>query len=818
MNPKMNKKDRNRNRDLTERSPEIMKLTKRFLATGLALALIMAPLPALAAPADQANTPKDEVVYVAIDNQGKAESVHVVNAFRPEEDTTILDYGNYESLVNLTNDQAMEQKGDAIRVPAKAGQFFYQGNGPKEEVPWILSFDYKLDGKAISPADLAGKAGEVSLVGHVKPNPKAKTVYTKYYMAQLSLTFDSNKVEVVDGDKAQVAYAGSDQTLTFVALPGEELEFKVQLKAKDFTMGAITMAGIPFSMDMDLPDTDELLSGLSQLESGIQDLNKGTQTLAQKGLGLSDGTKKLYNGMAALQQGAKQASQGQATIIQGQTQLQQGLGQYAGAIGSLVDQLQTLGGNLGDLSKGVGQLESGAQKLDEGMKAFSQGLSAYTVGVGQLAQGQSEFTQGLGGLVNKSQALKKAGDDLLAASQKMVEGLKSFQPEGQMDLSGLTPEKLAGLKENFMTLQSGLNSLQSIMEKMDPTPMMTQLTALEDGMAKLETSLNQEALVAQLELTNEDMANPAVQKLLGSIGKVQSSLGQMKGGLAQGLAAYQEKTQSLQKEVAGLKSQMASMQTAMGQVQTLFENDNIQKLLGAMGQMGEFSQGLQAFHGGLSQYVGGNQALLDALSGQIYPGAQKINEGLSKLGQEGGGLVSGFGNIKSGQDQLIGGIKKFVGEGAGLDLSQMGRIEELKAGIDTILANHNRLLGGQKELATGLTTLSQGLGDALSGMAGYQDGISQYVGGVKQLSDGTGKMADQTKGMSQEAKTQMDEALAKFSQEGFQAESFVSDKNTQIGLVQFVYRSEGIQKEEEVTPPPVQEEKSLWDKFLDLFR
>lgn len=792
-----------------------MKLTKRFLAVLLAMVLVGGSLPVMAASETEKNTPKDEVVYVSIDNRGKTKSVHVVNAFRPEEDTTILDYGNYESLVNLTNDQEISRQGDEIRVPVKAGQFFYQGNAPKEELPWLLSLEYKLDGKTLEPKELAGQKGEVELLGKIRPNPKAKAAYTDYYMAQLTLSFDTNKVEVLDGGKAQVAYQGSKRSLTYIALPGEDLDFTVQLKARDFAMEAITMAGIPFSMDVDLPDTEEVFSGLSKLETGIRDLDAGTKTLASQGGALSQGTKDLYAGMEALRTGAGKAAEGQNTIIQGQTRLQEGLSQYAGAIGSLVDQVEALGGNLGDLTQGVGKLEEGSKELEEGMAAFSQGLSAYTGGVGQLAQGQDEFTQGLGALVDQSSALKKGGEDLLQASKSMVDALSHSLPEGQPSLD---PAKLAGLKQDFQVLAQGLQSLQDQVEKMDPTPMIDKMKDLGQGLGQLEASLNKEALISQLGLSQEDLANPAVQKLLGTLGQVQSQVGGINQSLGQGLADYQEKIQESQKDMEDLKTNLTSMEESMGQVQALLEDENLEKMLDAMGKMGEFSQGLRSFHEGLSQYVGGNHALLDALVDQVYPGAQEIQTGLGQLNQEGGKLVSGFGQIQDGQDQLIGGIKKFASAGSGLDLSQMGRIQELKAGIDTILVNHNRLLGGQKELAAGLETLSDGLGSALDGMAGYREGLTRYLGGIDQLAGGTGQMAQETGGMAQEAQDRMDEALGKFTQEGFRAESFSSEKNTQLGLVQFVYMSDGIQKEEEVTPAPVQEEKSLWDKFLDLFR
>ena len=110
--------------------------------------------------AAEENTPKDENVYVNLNQDGSVDGIYVVNAYRLDADTQIVDYGNYESVKNLTSDAQISQQRGTVTVDAQAGEFFYQGNLQSKEIPWEISISYTLDGKEISAEELAGKNGK----------------------------------------------------------------------------------------------------------------------------------------------------------------------------------------------------------------------------------------------------------------------------------------------------------------------------------------------------------------------------------------------------------------------------------------------------------------------------------------------------------------------------------------------------------------------------------------------------------------------------------------------------------------------------------
>ena len=75
---------------------------------------------------------KTEVVYANLSSDCAIEGVYVVNRFDVEQSVTIRDFGPYESVVNLTDQQVLGTAGadDAIVFESDEGVFFYQGNWP----------------------------------------------------------------------------------------------------------------------------------------------------------------------------------------------------------------------------------------------------------------------------------------------------------------------------------------------------------------------------------------------------------------------------------------------------------------------------------------------------------------------------------------------------------------------------------------------------------------------------------------------------------------------------------------------------------------
>ena len=103
------------------------------------------------AVATDKNQSKDEIVYVSLDLNGQATGVYVVNMFDVPTPTTILDYGNYASVQNLSSLALIQYSNGVIQSEAPKGKFFYQGNHPQATLPWQISIKYHLNNQPIAP-------------------------------------------------------------------------------------------------------------------------------------------------------------------------------------------------------------------------------------------------------------------------------------------------------------------------------------------------------------------------------------------------------------------------------------------------------------------------------------------------------------------------------------------------------------------------------------------------------------------------------------------------------------------------------------------
>ena len=88
---------------------------KRAISVFLVSALLVSALP-VSVSAVEANTDKEEVVYVNLDNDGSVREINVVNIFGGNTEGVIVDYGKYLDVRNMTTTDTIDFSGDAIKI------------------------------------------------------------------------------------------------------------------------------------------------------------------------------------------------------------------------------------------------------------------------------------------------------------------------------------------------------------------------------------------------------------------------------------------------------------------------------------------------------------------------------------------------------------------------------------------------------------------------------------------------------------------------------------------------------------------------------
>ena len=165
----------------------LRKSTSVFLAS----AILISALP-VSASAMEANTDKEEVIYVNLDNDGSVREINVVNIFGGDTEGVIIEYGKYLDVRNMTTTDSIDFSGDAIKINSSAEKLYYEGKLESTLMPWDIQIRYFLDGKEYSAEEIAGKSGEIKLTICIAQNQKYRGDFYDNYALQASLSFDTD--------------------------------------------------------------------------------------------------------------------------------------------------------------------------------------------------------------------------------------------------------------------------------------------------------------------------------------------------------------------------------------------------------------------------------------------------------------------------------------------------------------------------------------------------------------------------------------------------------------------------------------------------
>lgn len=359
---------------------------------------------------------KDESVYLISDANGNVNKTIVVDHLKnKDKKDTLEDASNLSDIENVKGKEKFTQSGDKLTWQAGGKDIYYQGTAT-EEPPVTQKVTYYLDGKEISPEDLAGKSGKVKIrfdytntTSYTETvNGEKQTVSVPFAaITGLVLGDGFENIEVTNG-KAEVS--DSSSVVLGYALPGlknslgikdKDLDGDVNIPeymemtadVKNFSMPAamtfVVNASDYVSTDgIDTSDLDDMINDLKDASTQLQD---GSKTLAE-------GTDTLADGLSTLQSKL-------GTFASGVGTLQSGLKTYTDGVSTLSGGLNTLGNSTGALVSGADKLNSGAGQLASGSATLKDGLKSYTDGASELQAGINKLYNTLdAGLTDKQKA------------------------------------------------------------------------------------------------------------------------------------------------------------------------------------------------------------------------------------------------------------------------------------------------------------------------------------------------------------------------------------------------------------------------------
>ena len=304
---------------------------------------------------------KDETVYVIAGADGTVEKIIVSDWIKNRlGDDTLSDVSALEGVENVKGDEAYTVNSDNMRVwDAKGGDIYCSGTLEKE-LPVSLLVTWELDGKKVSPAELAGKSGKLKIHFDYKNNQyktveidgKEEKIYVPFAVL-CGMVLDTDvftNVEVTsgkligDGDRvfvAGVAFPGLNENLGLdkdkYEIP-ESIEITADVKNFEMT-NTVTIATNEVFNKIDTTKFDSaddiyaavgtLTDAMTRLTDGSSALYEGLDTLLVNVDKLAAGIDKLYAGAATLKDGTASLSKGADSLSGGAKTLADGLAEIA---------------------------------------------------------------------------------------------------------------------------------------------------------------------------------------------------------------------------------------------------------------------------------------------------------------------------------------------------------------------------------------------------------------------------------------------------------------------------------------------------------
>ena len=623
---------------------------KRALSITLAAALAVAVAAPIAAAALTPNTPKEEVVYVNLNDDGTVEEITVVNIFELNEDGQIIDYGDYTALRNMTTNDTIVFEDETVRIDTNAGKLYYEGTLSKNTIPWDFFIHYSLDGQEQEAAALPGKSGTLEISMAIRKNEDCDSTFFDNYGLQVTFLLDTERCANITAADATAANVGKDRQLTYTILPKTEKDIVITADVTDFEMDGIAINGLPLNMaiDIDTGNNAELNDALGDLEGAVADLDNGAGKLDDGAGELKDGAAELKNGVVQLNDGTGGLYDGVAKVWNGVSSLKDG----AAKLDDGVEGLQTAAAAL---DAGADNLLAGLQGTQEnpgllaGASALKGGAKELSGGLAASAAGAQKLYSSLGGEdVEASQSLytgaKNLSGSLYTLSQKsstLTDGAYAtfvqLTTQASAQLGGVLPESLT--PENYSEVLKGLPESDAV----------NTVKAQLDSYSAFYSGLKQ--------------YTAGVDAASGGAYQLRLGLSDFSGGmetLCDGLTELQTGSEALETGAGGLYDGAAALQTG---VESLKGGTTI--LVKGTDEMKAGSEGLL---GGMIELEKGTISL--------YDGAVELKDGTAQLLDGAITLYDGTVELKDGTVELKDGTFEFRDKTANLDRDLKDKISD----------------------------------------------------------------------------------------------------------------------------------------------
>lgn len=671
---------------------------------------------------------KDETVYVLAGADGSVKKIIVSDWIKNSiGNQAINDRSELSDIVNVKGNETYTINGDNIKVWDAAGNDIYYQGDIEKELPVNINITYFLDGKEISPSELAGKNGHLVIrydyfnnqYEYVEIDGKKEKIYVPFAMLT-GMLLDNDVFTNVDVTNGKLINDGTRTVVVGIAFPGfqENLNIeKEKFEIPDYVEISADVKNFESSMTVTIA-ANEIFNEFDELKFDSADsISDAISELTNAMNKLIDGSSELYGGLSVLLDKSKELTAGINSLASGAEQLKNGSS---------------------DLKTGASDLYNGAAALNSGLKKIVSNNK-------ELNNGAKQIFESLLDTANKQ--IKSAGLDVPALT------IENYNDTLNAVISSLDENNVykKALEEVTAAVESQRGYITSKVEETVKENVKNQVTA----------SVRSEISNKVTEAVRNDIESKIIYELTGM--DKESYYSSLKNGMideatdialknAIDLKMNSEKVKNLiesninlqfqSPEIIALIESASDAQMASDDIRILISSnteneikkaisenmagDKVQQTLSAASEGAKSLISLKssldsynAFYIGLQSYTSGVSSAYDGAS-SLEKGAMSLKNGTEKLYEGSEQLYNGILELKNGVPVLTDGVTRL--HDGSLRLSD-GLKEFNEQGIEKITAVLN---GDLKNIAVRLRAVSD-VSENYKSFSGINDNMNGKV-------------------------------------------------------------------------------------------
>lgn len=602
---------------------------------------------------------KDETVYVLAGADGSVQKIIVSDWLKNElGSASLTDKSGLSNIENVKGDESYSINGDNMTVwDAQGNDIYYQGDIQKE-LPVGLTVRYTLNGKAVSPEQLKGQSGKVTIrfdyenrqYETVQINGQNQRIYVPFAMLT-GMILDNDTFRNVTVSNGKLVNDGDRTVVVGLAFPG--LQENLNLSRDQLS--------IPSSVEITADVTDFSLGmtvtlACNDLFSQLGDADLGSLDAAGSLNKLTDAMDQLLNGSSALYDG----------------------------LTTLLDKSGELAAGVEELAQGAAAIKAGADSLDEGAAELKAGLADLSEGLNKLSANSAALNGGAEQVFNslletataqiRAKGLTVPDLTIENYAEELNKLIKSLD-ETTVYENALTQVTAAVEKQRPLITQKVTAAVRQEVEAKVTAAVKTEATTAAQAQvaenvirtATRMTKKDYDAAVAagQIPQATQDAVNAAIQAQL-SDPDVQKQINatveaQMASETVKNTIKAQTDAQMRTEKVQAAISQNVELQVKKAIAENM-ASDAVQKQLQAASEGSKTLIALKAslddynaFYLGLLDYTAGVDEAAEG-SNELYAGAGDLKDGTAELRAGAAKLYAGVLQLKDGTPALVSGV------------------------------------------------------------------------------------------------------------------------------------------------------------------